>query len=572
MTATTTTDARSAPRSSAERGAAANPPAPRGARGPAHTAAELLRRFGEMRAARAPWEGHWQDLADHVLPRRGDIAHPPVPGEKRPLGLFDATAIEANELLAAGLHAMLTGPATPWFELRPRDPALARDHAARAWADEAARRMHAALNGSNFQTEIHELYLDLGCFGTAAMFIEADAGRLVRFSARPLREIFIAQDGEGRIDTVFRRFAFTARQAVARWGADAAGPRIARRLHEAPDAEIPFLHAVLPRADAAPGRRDGANMPFASVYVELEGPRIVSEGGFAELPYVVPRWSKAAGEAFGRSPAMKALADIRMLNEMCKTTLRAAQKVVDPPLLVADDGVVLPVRTAPASLNYARFLADGTDPVRPLKTSADVGLGLQMEEGRRAAIRSAFFVDQLQLAGAPQMTATEVLQRTEEKLRLLGPMLGRLQAELLRPLLGRVYGIMVRAGALPAPPPSLAGAPIEVSYVSPIARAQRATEAQGLLRLIEIAAPLARFQPELADNIDGDAALRHLWGLFAVPPSLLRPEGTVARIRAARADAAGEETAKDDLERLAAGIGKLGMGARGTNGGGADGA
>jgi hypothetical protein len=244
---------------------------------------------------------------------------------------------------------------------------------------------------------------------------------------------------------------------------------------------------------------------------------------------------------------------------MCKTTIKAAQKVVDPPLLVADDGVMLPVRTTPASLNYARFLADGGDPIRPLQTNANVGLGLNMEEARRAAIRKSFYADHLQIAGSPQMTATEVLQRTEEKLRVLGPMLGRLQSEFLSPLIGRVYGLMARSGRLPPPPPVLANVPMEIVFVSPIARAQRSIEAQGLLRLMEIAGPLAQFQPDLVDNINADAALRHLWTLFSVPQSLLRDRQEVAALRLDRAGRTAEETAKSDLERMARGMGQMGV-------------
>jgi len=501
------------------------------------SAGELLRRLGEMQAKRATWEAHWQELADHVLPRRAEIVRHGSPGEKRMGKLYDATAIQANELLAAALHGMLTSPATPWFELALNDARLMGEAGVAAWLEESARRLHGALNASNFQTEMHELYLDLGCFGTAALFIEEDAEALLRFSCRPLSEIYIGQDAQGRIDTVFRRFSFTARQAAQRWGAAAVGPRLARLAERDPDADSDILHALLPRTDRDPRRLEAAQMPFASVYLDMASRHVIAEGGFREMPFAVPRWSKAAGEVFGRSPAMTALPDVKMLNEMCRTTLRAAQKAVDPPLLIADDGVVLPLRTQPASLNFARFLADGSDPVRPLATNANVGLGLEMEERRRAAIRSAFYADQLQLAGGPQMTATEVLQRTEEKLRMLGPILGRLQSELLRPLIDRAFGIALRAGALPKPPAALAGQALQIVYVSPIARTQRQTEAQGLLKLLEFAQPLSAIEPQLADNIDGDAALRHLWGLFSAPQSVLRAPRKVAERRAARQQA-----------------------------------
>lgn len=519
----------------------------------------LMRRFETLAATRLPWERSWQELAEYVLPRRGDQYGHGMSGPHRSARLFDSTAIEANELLAAGLHAMLTSPATPWFELVVKDEDLARIQEVRLWLDDAARRMHAALNASNFQTEIHELYLDLGCFGTAAMSIESDPRQMLRFSTRPLSEIYFAEDACGRTDTVFRKFTLTPAQLKERWG-EACGQRILTQAKRGDDDAITVLHAVFPRDAMASGWiRGHAGMAYASVYLLPDERRILHRGGFNELPYVIPRWSKVAGDVMGRSPAMKALADIKMLNEICKTTIKAAQKVVDPPLLVADDGVMLPVRTTPASLNYARFLADGTDPIRPLRTSSDVGLGLRMEESRRAAIRSAFFVNQLQLAGNAQMTATEVLQRTEEKLRLLGPMLGRLQSELLLPVIERVYGLMTRGGGLPPPPPVLSLSEIDVVYVSPLARAQRQTEAQGFLRLMQSLDPLIAVQPDVVDAIDGDAVLRHLAGLFAIPHALLREDRSVLAMRLAREQEQALAESKDDAERLAQGLARLGV-------------
>ena len=171
-----------------------------------------------------------------------------------------------------------------------------------------------------------------------------------------------------------------------------------------------------------------------------------SEMCIRDSPYMAPRYTKSSFEiGYGRSPAMTALADIKMLNKMSEVTIRAAQKQVDPPLLVPDDGFMLPVRTVPGGLNFYR---SGTrDRIEPLNIGANNPLGLNMEEQRRGAIRAVFYVDQLILGTGPQMTATEVVQRTEEKMRLLGPLTGRLSQELLQPLITRVYSILSRQKA-----------------------------------------------------------------------------------------------------------------------------
>lgn len=498
----------------------------------------ILRRQGQLAAARQSWEAHWQDVADHVLPRRADIVARSPNGAKRTDRLYDSTAIHANELLAAALHAMLTNPATRWFDLRlARSGPAGNDPAARAWLQGAGEALLEAFAESNLAPQLHELYLDLGCFGTACLYVEEDRGGL-RFSARHPAEVFVAEDARGTIDTVYRRFTFTARQAAQEFGAAALGARLRGAAARTPDEEFAFVHAVFPRAERGAAAADSRNLPFASVYVSVEDRHVVSQSGYHEFPYMAPRWAKASGEVYGRSPGMSVLADIRMLNEICRTTLRAAQKAVDPPLMMPDDGFLGPVRAMPGGINYYR--AGSADRIEPLNAGGNVGLGLEIEEQRRALIRSAFFVDQLQLSGGPQMTATEVLQRTEEKLRLLGPMLGRLQGELLRPLIVRAIGILGRAGRLPPAPPSLAGRKIEIDYMSPVARAQRMEEVQAIGRAWEIMAPFAAADASMLDLVDAEKLLRHVAERLGAPASMLRRPGEVLRLRRAReAKAAG---------------------------------
>lgn len=538
-------------------------------------AEDLLRRQEQLAGARATWESHWQEVADYVLPRRADIVARSTRGAKRTEKLFDATAIHANELLAAALHAMLTNPATRWFDLRLAQPAgLRTDPAARLWLQHAADMLIEAFTESNLAPQLHELYLDLGCFGTGCLYVEEEAGGL-RFSTRHPAEIFVAESAHGTIDTVYRRFVFTARQAVQQFGAEALGPRLRGAAAKTPDAEFGFVHAVLPRAERGPGKAGNRNLPYASIYVSVDDRAIVSESGYHEFPYMVPRWAKVSGEVYGRSPGMTVLPDVKMLNEICRTTLRAAQKAVDPPLMMPDDGFLGPVRAMPGGINYYR--AGTADRIEPLVTGGNVGLGLEIEEQRRALIRSAFFIDLLQLAGGPQMTATEVLQRTDEKLRLLGPLLGRLQSELLRPLIIRAVGVLGRAGRLPPAPPSLLGASLEIDYISPIARAQRAEEVQAMSRAWEAVAPFAGANPEMLDLIDGDRLLRHVVDRLGGPAGVLRSNGAVAKLRRERKQAAagaigggahGRTALAQDLPAgLQALLGEAGGAPRGANGG-----
>ena len=265
-------------------------------------------------------------------------------------------------------------------------------------------------------------------------------------------------------------------------------------------------------------------MPFASVYICMETKMVMQESGFQEFPYVVPRFLKATGEVMGRSPAMVALPDVKMLNLMSKTIIQAAQKLIDPPLLVPDDGFLLPVRTQPGGLNF--FRSGTRDTITPLNTGANIPIGLSMEEQRRTAIRSAFYVDQLLTGGSPNMTATEVVQRQEERMRVIGPVLGRLMNEMLRPMIDRVFALMLRADMLAPPPEILQGLDVDGEYVSPLARAQKSSSLNSTMKALEILLPLAQALP-VADHINADGLVNHIMDSLGVPKKVVKPQSEV---------------------------------------------
>ena len=508
-------------------------------------AADLIQRHERLKGARGVWESHWQELGEFIRPLRIGFADCPVPGERRGRELFDGTAGQAAEGLAAGLWGMITNAANTWFALDVTDPDLQRYPPVRAWLDDVSRRVHAqfAAAGGQFYSRVFELYADLAVFGTAVFYSEDAVGEgMLHFSTRPLAECVIAEDRYGRVDTVIRRFELTARQAVQTFGAQC-GRTVRRAAGETPDRRYAFLHAVLPAADVDGVARTG--WAVASVYVDLQDRQVVRRGGFDEFPFQVPRWSTAAGEIYGRSPAMMALADTKMLNQMARATLEQAQKAVNPPLIAFDDGVYRPMRLYPGSVNYGAVNQDGQALVRPLLTGGRVELGLEMEEQRRRAIREAFYVSLLQLVGSPAMTATEVMARQEEKLRLLGPHLGRVQAEFLDPLIGRVFAVMRRARLLPPPPPELAELRLDVRYVSPLAQAQKAAEGQAILRAVESLVPLAGLDPGILANLDMDELARRLVEAWGAPPAILRDPAVVAAIRLERERATAAEEALD---------------------------
>jgi len=523
--------------------------------------ATLIRRWEQLAAERVSFESTWQDIANHLLGRRDVLGARATAsgagGARRDACLYDGTSMQAADTLAASLHGLVTNPSMRWFALRLEDASRGEDDVARRWLAAAEDRLYdafAAPSAGHAQA-CHEFYLDLGAFGTAGLFLGDAPGKGLVFSARALGELAIAEDAAGRVDTVFRRFALTARQARQEWG-ERVGAKVARALAAGRAEErFEFLHAVFPRAERDGARRDGGHMAFASCYVSLADRAMVAEGGFHEMPYLVARWSKDAGETYGRGPGWNALADQKMLHAMSKTVIKAAQKAVDPPLLVADDGVVLPVRTVPGGLNFGRM--DGRGPfIQPLSVPARLDIGFEMMEQRRQAVRAAFHADVLQVMRDPRMTAAQVYEIAGEMMRVMGPVLGRLQAEFLGPMIARGFALLARQGSLPPAPPQLTGARLKVEYVSPLARAQKAGQAQAVLRTYEPALRLAQAAPEILDNLDHDEALRVLAEANGAPPKILKDRRMVADARDRRAAAAHQAALKSDLMAMAEGAGK----------------
>ena len=518
-------------------------------------ASALMKRYQTLQTNRSHWESHWQELGDYVCPRKADITKKRTGGDKRTELIFDGTAIHAAELMSASLHGMLTNAATPWFDLRYENDELNGDDEAKEWLEGATDVMYQHLARSNFQEQIHELYSDLVTFGTGVIFIENDDDDGFRFSTRHIAEVYVSEDEQGRVDTVFRKYKTTARAAVRQFGEQQVTQRISKLNTDDPYAEIELLHIVMPREDRDRRKRNAVNKPFASIYLDPGEKMIIGESGYDEFPYCVPRFLKASFEiGYGRSPAMTALPDTKMVNKMSEIVIRASQLQIHPPLMVPDDGFMLPVRTTPGGLNFYR---SGTrDRIEPLNIGANNPLGEMQLEQRRQAIRAAFYVDQLILGTGPQMTATEVVQRTEEKMRLLGPVLGRLQAELLQPLIGRCFAILSRQKAFAAAPPMLRDGNIDIEYVSPLAKAQRTGDVQSILQMIEFLMPLMQLDQGVADYLDMDGLAKHIIKVTGTPATVVRGEGEVSGIRENRAAAMQQEQELMAAQQVASAAGE----------------
>ena len=492
-------------------------------------AKQLKDNLSRLKEKRSVWESHWQEVSDYMLPRKAEITKQRARGDKRHTLIYDATAIHALELLAASLHGMLSSSSAKWFSLRFKETELNAIDEAKEWLEDAQGRMYDAFAKSNFQQEIFECYFDLISFGTACLMIEEDQEDTLLFSARHIKEIFIQENKKGYVDTIYRRFKMPAQSVVDKFGIERVSKDVINLFKKSPFDDVFLVHVVRPRLDFDPKKQDKQNMPIQSIYFEEQSGHIISIGGFKEMPYVIPRYLKSSTEVYGRSPGMNALPDVKVLNKMVENSLKAAAKMVDPPLLVSDDSMLAPIRMSPGSINFYR---SGTrESIQPLNINANTAITLNNENQRRDAIAKMFHVDQLlSTENKKNMTATEILQKQEEKMRILGPVLGRLQSELLSPLIIRVFNIMLRQGLFLQSPEMLQQQELKIEFVSPLALAQRQQELQSLMRGLEIFGSMSQALPVM-DYIDDNGMVKQIIDILGIPAKVIKSDSEVQQIR-----------------------------------------
>jgi len=516
------------------------------------TPTEVDRKVQDLSGARGTFETHWQEVTDFILPRKNDITTRRFPGEKRNIQVLDNTAMFSNELLAAAMHTMLTNPNTMWFELTTGDKEIDDRDDVRVWLQDTQNRIFNVLVNSNFNTEVHEVYLDLGAIGTSPMVINEDPRSVVLFSTKPIKDVFIDENNNGMVDEVYQVFNWNWKKVIQQFGEKGTPEKVIKARKGNENTLFRIIHAIYPKRIDKPTK---SPMQFHSQWVFHQDLANILVGGFREFPYVVPRWSKVSSEKYGRSPGMTALPEIKTLNKMVETTLKGAQKVTDPPLMVPDDGFITNVRTRPGSLNF--FRAGSQDRITPIFNDTRIDFGFQAMSERRQRVREAFFVDQLRLPAGPQKTATEVEQLSEEQLRLLGPFLARQQNEFLRPLIDRVFAIMDRRGMFLEAPEILAGRRLDVNYASVIGRSQRVAQSRNIIRTMEQIGVIGSVMPEVFDNIDGDKAARGITKLNSFPQDMLRNKTEIAQIREQRAEAQADAEKREQQRETADNVSKI---------------
>lgn len=523
---------------------------------------QMASRWQGLKDERSSWVPHWRDISEHLLPRTGRfLLDDRNKGDKRHNKIYDSTGTRALRVLAAGMMAGMTSPARPWFRLTTSDPDLDKSADVKVWLAEVTRIMQTIFAKSNTYRALHSAYEELGCYGTNSSIVVPDFNNVIHHHVLTIGEFAVTTDNQGRVNTLYREFQKTVAQMVSDFGLENCSSAV-RSMYDKGNLDqwVDVMHVIEPRADREHGKRDARNMPWRSAYFEPNATDRVflRDSGFEHFTALCPRWAVSGGDIYGNSPAMEALGDIKQLQHQ---QLRKAQGIdykTQPPLQMPTSAKNHEIDTLPGGISYV----DQASQQGGIRSAFEVNIDLSHLLGDigdvRERIKSAFYADLfLMLAGGDlrNMTATEVAERHEEKLLMLGPVLERLHNEILDPLIEMTFSRMLQAGVVPPAPPEMQGRELNVEFVSMLAQAQRAIATNSVDRFVSNLGVVAQMKPDVLDKFDSDRWADAYSDMLGLDPELIVPGEQVALIRQQRQEAA-EAQAQAEMMQQGAGMAK----------------
>jgi len=526
--------------------------------------AKCLRDFREAQTWRNVTAGQWEEIASILVPNYVNTffyGSYNWPGQKKTQRQVDSNGQLALNRFTAILDSLLTPRNMFWHGLDPEWDYLKKDRTAKQWYDQVTKilfkQRYAAT--ANFASQNQQVWQCLGAFGTGANFVDSlythDGRRGLRYRAIPPGELFIRENHQGMIDSFFRWYRLTPRQAYKAFG-DRIPARVKAALDQGSETPQNYLQYVAPRdEDYDPHALDHRRLLWFSYTICVEAEILVKESGFNTFPLPVSRYEQAPGEVYGRSPAMQVLPSLKTLNAQKATFLKQGHRASDPTLLTVDDDL-LDINRTPGGTIAGGMSPDGKMLVGILPTG-NIQINEKMMAEEKSLIADVFLVTLFQImTESPQMTATEVIERTNEKGILLAPTVGRQQSEYLGPLIDRELDLLMQLRLIPPPPPIVREARMAYSpvYTSPISRAMRAQEAAGFMRTIETVKELVNItgDPSLLDTFNFDNAVPAIADIQAVPTDWMATKKEMQIKRQNRAKAQQQKAQQDSLPGQAA--------------------
>lgn len=505
---------------------------------------EIKDNFERLKSDRSTVQETWDIIERFIYPIGGGKFFNPLQSEGemqwRRRDIYDDTAINGADVLAASLHGSLTSPAVKWFDLRFGSDELNNHNESKEWLEKCGQIVWSNIQQSNFNMAIAEGYLDLVSFGNLA-FNHEPISQLqwkgMRFGAMPLREMFFDEDDEGRVWAQYRLLQWTPSQIVAKFGEDTPD-KIIKLAEKADTVKIDLIYCIYASTEnmnADTSRVLASDKrPYQACYVLSDSAeKIGKTHGYYEIPAYIVRWRRAPGSRWGYGPGHLAISTTLTLNELVKMVLENAEKVIDPANLVAERGVFSDLNLRAGGHTVVR---DIDKSIKPYESGARFDVGALQVNELRDMINRLFKVDQLELKESPAMSATEVLVRYELMNRLLGPTMGRLQSDLLDPLVKNTFLMLFRAGQFPDMPEQVKKSTqdeiMNVEYVGPLSRAQKSDEVAAVERWLGSLANLAELFPSLRHVPDEVNIAKYMARGLNVPVSLMRSDAQInTRVR-----------------------------------------
>lgn len=495
-------------------------------------------RISGMKSEYQSFEAHHKELAEYTLPRLGRwMISETNEGGKKNGKIIDNTAKLALRVLSSGMMAGLTSPARPWFNLESPNPELQENQMVKLWLDTVKKRMNTVLARSNIYDSLPKVYSELGLFGQGPVAVFEDLMNVMHTETFTQGEYWIANDEKGIVDTFARNYRRTVSQVVQKFGYNNCSS-IVRRLYDnsSYDQWVDLYHITEPNTGRDFDKADSINKPFRDVYYEASASaEVLKFSGFDEFPVYCPRWDLNSGDVYASScPAMDALGDNKQLQLHEKRSSEAVEKQVRPSM-VADPTMKNKHKSLmPGGVTYSNFINGNPGFKEAYQVTARIGDLEQKSAQIRERINSAFFADlflMLSNSDRRQITAREVEERHEEKLLMLGPVLERLNKDLLDPLISRTFNIMWRAGMIPPPPQELQGMGVKIEYVSILHQAQRSVGVSSLDRFVAFSGNIMALNPDSRHKVNFDETIDQYGSMLGVSPSVIRSDDEANALR-----------------------------------------
>ncbi|WP_214051359.1 portal protein [Morganella morganii] len=505
---------------------------------------QLNKQLSQLKAERLSFEPHWRELSDFTRPRSTRFTASEVNrGDRRNSKIIDPAAVMAARTLSSGMMSGITSPARPWFRLATPDRDLMDYGPVKLWLETVEQRMNEVFNRSNLYQSLPLMYEDLGTFATGAMAVVADPQRVIRTVPFPTGSFYIANGADLSVDTAVREFSMTVRQVITEFGMDAVSDTVKSQWNSGQYGQwVNVVHAVYPNLDHQTGKLEAKHKAYKSVYYEANSTddKLLRESGYDEFPIMAPRWEVNGEDVYGSScPGMVALGSVKALQLLQRRKAQMIDKITNPPLQAPASIKSQRISTIPGGINYLP-MADVNNQIKPLFEIPANGTNGLLEDiqDTRQIIDHAYFVDlfrMMQTVNTRSMPVEAVAEMREEKLLMLGPVLQRLDSELLDKLINRTFSVMAENNLLPVPPDEMQGMQLKVEYISVMAQAQKAIGVSSIERFIGFTSGIGQFSPDALDKINVDETIDAYAASIGVPPSVVATNEQVAQIREQRA-------------------------------------